>query len=86
MDTSELQTFTMAINFELRSVSTRKNAASNLYCVYRENGLFVKFTIFLALRYRKFRIFAIPKKNEEISSYICPDGRLAVLNGRRAQL
>lgn len=46
----------------------------------------LKFTIFLALRYRKFRIFAIPKKNEEISFYICPDGRLAVLNGRRAQL
>lgn len=33
----------MAINFELRSVSTKKNATSNLRCVVREHGINVKF-------------------------------------------
>lgn len=45
----------MAINFELRSISTKKNATSNLRCIVREHGINVKFPTDIEVSVHEYR-------------------------------
>lgn len=45
----------MAINFEMRSTSTRKNATANLRCVVREQGVSVKFPTDITVDVQNYR-------------------------------
>lgn len=45
----------MAINFELRSISTKKNATSNLRCIVREHDINVKFPTDIEVSVHEYR-------------------------------